>query len=69
MTEGLRAKAARGELRLMLPAGLDYDEDDHVIITPDEAVREAVTCVLMTLAESPQSCSAEFPTLLGHQTT
>ncbi|HTT54999.1 MAG TPA: recombinase family protein, partial [Streptosporangiaceae bacterium] len=45
MTEGLRAKAARGELRLMLPAGLDYDEDDHVIITPDEAVREAVMCV------------------------
>jgi len=26
MTEGLRAKAARGELRLTLPAGLDYDE-------------------------------------------
>jgi DNA invertase Pin-like site-specific DNA recombinase len=45
LTEGLRAKAARGELRLMLPAGLDYDDDDHVIITPDEAAREAVTCV------------------------
>jgi DNA invertase Pin-like site-specific DNA recombinase len=45
MTEGLRAKAARGELRLTLPAGLDYDDDDHVIITPDEAVREAITCV------------------------
>jgi len=45
MTGGLRARAARGELRLMLPAGLDYDEDDHVIITPDEAVREAVMCV------------------------
>ena len=45
MTEGLRAKAARGELRLMLPAGLDYDDGDHVIITPDEAVREAVMCV------------------------
>jgi DNA invertase Pin-like site-specific DNA recombinase len=44
MTEGLRAKAARGELRLVLPAGLDYD-GDHVIITPDEAVREAVMCV------------------------
>ena len=40
MTEGLRAKAARGELRLVLPAGLDYDDGDHVIITPDEAVRE-----------------------------
>ena len=45
MTEGLRAKAARGELRLALPAGLDYDDGDHVIITPDEAVREAVMCV------------------------
>ena len=45
LTEGLRAKAARGELRLTLPAGLDYDDDDHVIITPDEAAREAITCV------------------------
>lgn len=45
MTEGLRAKAARGELRLTLPAGLDYDDSDNVIITPDEAVREAVICV------------------------
>ena len=25
--------------------------------------------LMMTLAESPQSCSAEFPALLGHQTT
>ena len=45
MTEGLRAKAARGELRLVLPAGLDYDDGDHVIITPDEAAREAIMCV------------------------
>jgi DNA invertase Pin-like site-specific DNA recombinase/predicted DNA-binding transcriptional regulator AlpA len=45
LNEGLRAKAARGELRLVLPAGLDYDDDDHVIISPDEAEREAITCV------------------------
>jgi DNA invertase Pin-like site-specific DNA recombinase len=45
LTEGLRAKAARGELRLVLPAGLDYDDDNHVILTADEAVREAITCV------------------------
>ena len=45
LNEGLRAKAARGELRLVLPAGLDYDDDDHVAISPDEAVREAVMCV------------------------
>ena len=38
LTAGLRAKAARGELRQGLPAGLDYDDGDHVIITPDEAV-------------------------------
>ena len=45
LNEGLRAKAARGELRLVLPAGLDYDDDDRVAISPDEAVREAITCV------------------------
>ncbi len=45
LNEGLRAKAARGELRLTLPAGLDYDDDDHVIITADEAEREAIMCV------------------------
>jgi DNA invertase Pin-like site-specific DNA recombinase len=51
MTEGLRAKAARGELRLTLPAGLDYDDDDHVIITPDEAVREAIRYVFRRFDE------------------
>jgi DNA invertase Pin-like site-specific DNA recombinase/predicted DNA-binding transcriptional regulator AlpA len=45
LNEGLRAKAARGELRLVLPAGLDYDHEDHVALSPDEAVREAVMCV------------------------
>src|SRR6266571_2806959 len=45
LTEGLRARAARGELRLVLPAGLDYDDGNHVIITPDEAAREAIMCV------------------------
>src|SRR5256885_7773465 len=42
LNEGLRAKAARGELRLVLPAGLDYDDDDHVAISPDEAVPQPV---------------------------
>ena len=51
MTEGLRAKAARGELRLTLPAGLDYDDDDHVAISPDEAVREAIMCVFRRFDE------------------
>jgi DNA invertase Pin-like site-specific DNA recombinase len=45
LTEGLRHKAARGELKQGLPVGLDYDEDNRVIITPDEAVREAIAAV------------------------
>ena len=45
LTEGLRHKAARGELRQGLPVGLDYDQDNRVIITPDEAVAEAIATV------------------------
>jgi len=45
LTEGLRHKAARGELRQGLPVGLDYDEDGRVVITPDEAVAEAIAAI------------------------
>jgi DNA invertase Pin-like site-specific DNA recombinase len=51
LTEGLRHKAARGELRQGLPVGLDYDEDDRVVITPDEAVREAIAAVYRRFAD------------------
>ena len=42
LTAGLKHKAAKGELRQGLPVGLDYDEDDQVVLTADEAVREAI---------------------------
>jgi len=45
LTEGLRHKAARGELRQGLPVGLDYDDNDRVVLTPDEAVAEAIATV------------------------
>ena len=51
LTEGLRHKAARGELKQGLPVGLDYDPDDTVIITPDEAVAEAIATVYRRFAE------------------
>jgi DNA invertase Pin-like site-specific DNA recombinase len=51
LTEGLRHKAARGELRQGLPVGLDYDENGHVIITPDEAVAEAIATVYRRFGE------------------
>jgi DNA invertase Pin-like site-specific DNA recombinase len=51
LTEGLRHKAARGELRQNLPVGLDYDADSRVVITADEAVREAVATVYRRFGE------------------
>ena len=38
-------KAGKGELRLPLPAGLEYDEQGLVRITPDEAVADAIATV------------------------
>ena len=31
--------------------GLDYDEDDRAVMTPDEAVREAITTVFRRFDE------------------
>src|SRR3954468_19186205 len=39
---GLRNKAARGELRLPLPVGLDRDDDDRIVLCPDAQVRHAI---------------------------
>ena len=39
---GLRNKAKRGELRLILPVGLDRDEDGKIVLCADEEVRHAI---------------------------
>jgi excisionase family DNA binding protein len=39
---GLRNKAARGELELSLPVGLDRDEDGRISLSADERVRHAI---------------------------
>jgi len=44
---GLRNKAERGELRLALPVGLDRDEDDLIVLCPDEQVRHAIERVFV----------------------
>ncbi len=51
LTAGLKHKAAKGELRQGLPVGLDYDEDDKVVMTADEAVREAIATVFRRFEE------------------
>ena len=51
LTAGLRHKAAKGQLRQGLPVGFDYDDADQVVITPDEAVVEAIATVLRRFEE------------------
>jgi DNA invertase Pin-like site-specific DNA recombinase len=48
---GLRHKAAKGELRINLPAGYDYAPDDQVVMSADESVREAVAAVFARFFE------------------
>jgi DNA invertase Pin-like site-specific DNA recombinase len=43
--QGERQKAARGELRLPLPAGLTYGRDGGVTLNPDEEVQERLRLV------------------------
>lgn len=57
---GLRHKAAKGELRINLPAGYDYSPDGAVIMSPDEAVRETVAAVFARFFEL---CSVRQVTL------
>jgi len=50
-------KAGKGQLRLPLPAGYEYDEQGSVRITPDEAVADAIGTVFAyfeTLASARQ---------------
>ena len=51
LTEALRHKAARGELRQLLPVGLDYDDDGKVVLSADEAVRSAISQVYALFAQ------------------
>jgi hypothetical protein len=44
-------KAGKGELRLPLPAGYEYDEQGAVRITPDEAVADAIATVFSYFEE------------------
>jgi excisionase family DNA binding protein len=45
LTAALQHKAARGELRQLLPVGLDYDDDGNVVLSADEAVQSAISQV------------------------
>ena len=48
-------KAGKGELRLPLPAGYEYDEQGAVRITPDEAVADAIGTVFAYFEPLPSA--------------
>ena len=45
---GILSKAARGELRLLLPVGFVYDEDGRVMLDPDAQVQGAIRLLFET---------------------
>ena len=49
--QGERQKAARGDLRLPLPAGLTHSREGGVILTPDEEVQERLRLVFTKFRE------------------
>ena len=48
---GMRHKAQKGDLRVPLPVGYDYDAEDKVVLCRDEAEREAVTTIFRRFEE------------------
>jgi DNA invertase Pin-like site-specific DNA recombinase len=51
LTAGLLHKASKGELRQGLPVGFVYDEEERVILDPDEAVVESIATVFRRFDE------------------
>jgi len=45
---GLISKAQRGELKLPLPIGLVYDEEDRVVLDPDQQIQQSVRVFFST---------------------
>jgi len=48
MIGGVISKAQRGELKMLLPAGLVYDEDERVILDPDQQVQQSLRVFFAT---------------------
>ncbi len=54
---GIRNKARRGELKLPLPVGLEYDQQDHVVLDPDRQVQQALRTVFQTYERAGSACA------------
>ena len=49
---GVLNKAQRGDLKLPLPIGLTYDDDNHVELDPDQQVQESLRTLFATFART-----------------
>ena len=45
---GVLNKARRAELKMRLPVGLDYDEEDRVVLDPDQQVQQSLSVFFST---------------------
>ena len=52
LNESKRAAARRGELRVPLPVGFVYDDENNVVIDPDEEVVAAISDVFAAFAQT-----------------
>ena len=52
---GVVSKAQRGELRMLLPVGLVYDEQERVILDPDQQVQQSLRVFFSTFERTGSS--------------
>lgn len=54
---GIRSKAKRGELKMRLPTGLVYDEQDRVALDPDRQVQQSFFTFFETFQRTGSACA------------
>jgi DNA invertase Pin-like site-specific DNA recombinase len=54
---GIRSKARRGELKMRLPTGLVYDEQDRVVLDPDRQVQQSFVTFFETFQRTGSACA------------
>ena len=54
---GILNKARRSELKMPLPIGFVYDQEDRVVFDPDEEVQQSVRHFFSTFQRTGSACS------------
>jgi DNA invertase Pin-like site-specific DNA recombinase len=54
---GIQSKARRGELKMRLPTGLVYDDQDRVLLDPDRQVQQSFSTFFETFHRTGTACA------------